>query len=171
MIALIFCLPSGSAQNSVSRPAPPAAVQRDRDSEQRLAGLIVSEIGKHGGKIPRIKQPTDFDLQMTCTAATDPSQTKNAEVYGLTILQAKVSELPSLLSSIAESEQSTKDEPGISIVAFRTMDGDGKEIVTLGLAKVESRISHIEGCLFTEDGCSDRTWQKSITPVCTSFRR
>jgi hypothetical protein len=171
MINLTFCMTIARGQNSVSRPALPTGVERDRDSERRLSGLLLSEIAKQGLQLPKIKKPSHFLLQMTCSAAIDPSQKKNAESLGLEMLQAEASELPNLLSVIPESARPTKDMPGMSVVVFRAKESDGKQILTVGFSGVDSWRSHVWGCLLTEDGCGDNTWQMVITPACRGIRR
>jgi hypothetical protein len=158
------------AQGTALNASSPS-IKRDRQAEQELTSALVVTIGRQAGRVPIIVKPNDFDLQMTCNTAMDPNQRKNAEAYGLKIVRGQAADLPQLLESFAGSAQATKDEPGISLVVFRTSDSDGHIILTVGLSRVESRVNHVMGCLFTEDGCSDKTWQRSITPACKGFRR
>jgi hypothetical protein len=108
---------------------------------------------------------------MTCSAAVDANHEKDAEAYGIRIEQADVADLSLLLDSLAKSVSATKDQPGIQIVVFRTTDDEGIRTLTVGYSMVESTLNHLKKCFLTEDGCSDKPWQKSVAPVCRHFRQ
>ena len=172
MVAVLLCSALyAPSQNKNTLAASVPTVERDHDAEQRLTAALLREIGEQRGMVPKVIAPTDFALQMTCNAAVDASHEKDAEAYGLKIEQADVADLPRLVNSVAKSAHATKDEPGIWIVVFRTTDDEGNRTFTLGYSMVESRLNHLKGCFLTEDGCNDKTWQKSVAPVCRRFRQ
>jgi hypothetical protein len=171
MIAVFLCSAlSTHAQTKGDPPALVPAVERDHEAERRLTAALLKEIGDQGAMVPKLIAPTDFVLQMTCSAAVDADHEKDAEAYGIRIKQADVADLSLILDSLAKSAHATKDQPGIQIVVFLTTDDEGIRTLTAGYSMVESRLNHLKGCFLTEDGCNDTTWQRSVAPACRRFR-
>ena len=172
LIAVFLCGAIGARAQTKAEPrASVPAVERDHEAERRLTAELLKEIGEQGGMIPKLIAPTDFALQMTCSAAVDESREEDATAYGIRIEQADVADLSLLLNGLAKSAHATKDQPGMWLVVFRTTDDEGIRTLTLGYSMAESKLNHLKKCFLTEDGCSDKTWQKSVAPACRRFKQ
>jgi hypothetical protein len=171
LAAVFLCGGVGAHAQTKSEPrALVPAVERDHKAEQQLTVALLEEIHKQGGMVPKLITPTDFAVQMTCSAAVDEDREADAQAHGITITQADVADVSLLLDSLAKSVHATKDQPSIWLVVFRTTDDEGIRTLTVGYSMVESTFNHLKKCFLTEDGCSDNTWQKSVAPACRHFR-
>jgi hypothetical protein len=171
LIAVFLCSGVGARAQTNGKPAALVpSVERDHEAEHRLTAALFKQIGEQGALVPKLIAPTDFVLQMTCSAAVDASHEEDAEAHGIRIEQADVADVSLLLNSLAKSVRATKDAPGIQIVVFRTTDDEGIRTLTVGYSMVESTMNHIKKCFLTEEGCSNQTWQKAVAPACRHLR-
>jgi len=84
LIAVFLCGAIGARAQTKAEPrASVPAVERDHEAERRLTAELLKEIGEQGGMIPKLIAPTDFALQMTCSAAVDESREEDATAYGI----------------------------------------------------------------------------------------
>jgi hypothetical protein len=143
---------------------------RDLDAERVLTLEVQKEIRSQGGIIWRIRRPDVWALQLTCSVAADPAETKSADALGLFVMRAAPLESPELIKHIARAVKATNEVPYASVLVFISKDADGKRIVTVAIEQRESKWNRFKGCLFTEDGCNDDTWRKTVVPGCRGVR-
>ncbi len=104
LAAVFLCGGVGAHAQTKSEPgALVPAVERDHKAEQQLTVALLEEIHKQGGMVPKLITPTDFAVQMTCSAAVDEDREADAQAHGITITQADVADVSLLLDSLAKS--------------------------------------------------------------------
>jgi hypothetical protein len=158
---------------------------RQKDHEDEVARLV--DQVRSAAKLRSLKRtrPSVWDLQLTCTAALE----NKAMFDDLELRVFKVHASQDLVNNSAFRDLLTfgsnhdpkaerhyqsfwdKEFPNYSVIVFLDPDSSSTNSdYYVGIARHESRIQHLQGCLFTEDGCNDRWWKSMVSPICESLR-